>query len=148
MHVMKIGIMCSIDFANEAADIKKRLEAKGHVVSMPYTIEKILSGDMQLADVLKMKSEGAFSDYAKSGDLIRRNWERMKNDDAILVVNIEKNGIPNYIGGNTFLEMGFAHVLNMNIYLWRDIPNMTYSDELKAMNPIVLNEDIESIDRG
>ena len=145
---MKIGIMCSVDFANEVADIKKDLEEKGYIISVPYTIEKILSGDMKLDDVLKMKSEGTFSDYAKSGDLIRWNWERMKKDDSILVVNLDKNGIPDYIGGNTFLEMGFAHVLNMKIFLWRDIPDMAYSDEIKVMNPVVLNEDVEKIDQG
>lgn len=30
--------------------------------------------------------------------------------DAILVLNYDKKGIKNYIGGNTLMEMGFAHV--------------------------------------
>jgi len=47
----------------------------------------------------------------------RRYYEIIKECDAILVLNLEKNKIKNYIGGNTFLEMGFAHVLNKKIYL-------------------------------
>ncbi|MFQ5475028.1 MAG: hypothetical protein ACE5DM_04285 [Candidatus Nanoarchaeia archaeon] len=30
-------------------------------------------------------------------------------NDAVLVVNLEKQGLPNYIGGATFSEMFFAH---------------------------------------
>lgn len=143
---MNIGVMCSIDFAHKVSDIKSALEQKGHQVSVPYTVEKILSGDMTLDSVLKMKEEGSFSDYAKQGDLIRWNWERLKTEEAILVVNLDKNGIPNYIGGNTFLEIGFAHVLNKKIFLWRDIPKMSYTDEIETMNPTILHEDVSQMD--
>ena len=34
--------------------------------------------------------------------------------------------------------MGFAHVLNKKIYLLNNIPEMSYSDEIRAMQPIVL----------
>lgn len=142
---MKIGILCSIDFAHQVAVIKGGLEQMGHAVSVPYSIERILKGEMSLEEVLRMKKEGSFIDYVKSGDLIRRNWERMQKDDAVLIVNLEKKGIPNYIGGNTFLEMGFAHVLEKRMFLWREIPNMTYYDEMRAMDPIILNEDIGKI---
>ena len=55
------------------------------------------------------------------------------------------NGIPNYIGGNTFLEMGFAHVLNKKVFLLNNIPAMPYDDEIKDMQPIVLNGDLLKI---
>ncbi|HOK35473.1 MAG TPA: hypothetical protein PLL80_01600 [Candidatus Pacearchaeota archaeon] len=40
-----------------------------------------------------------------------------KNADAILVVNIDKKGIKNYIGGNAFLEIGFTHILDKRILI-------------------------------
>ncbi len=62
-----------------------------------------------------------------------------------LAVNIDKKGIKNYIGGNTFLEMGFAHVLDKKIFLLNEIPDISYKDEIKAMQPIILNGDLSKI---
>jgi len=93
---MKVAIICSIDFAGEVDQIKQLLESKGHILSVPYSIEKILQGQMTLRQVAHMRKTGTFSDYAKSKDLIRWNWDRMKGSDAVLVVNLDKNGIKNY----------------------------------------------------
>jgi len=41
--------------------------------------------------------------------------------------------------------MGFAHVLSKPIYLYNDIPNTSYTDELVAMQPVVLNGDLLKI---
>jgi predicted RNA-binding protein with PUA domain len=62
-----------------------------------------------------------------------------------LIVNIDKKDICNYIGGNTFLEMGFAHILNKKIFLLNEIPEMIYTDEILAMQPIALNGDLSKI---
>jgi predicted RNA-binding protein with PUA domain len=62
-----------------------------------------------------------------------------------LVVNEDLNNVEGYIGGNTFLEMGFAHVLNKKIFLLNPIPEMGYEDEIVAMKPVVLNNDLEKI---
>jgi hypothetical protein len=59
---------------------------------------------------------------------------------------LDKNGIKNYIGGNTFLEMGFAHVLNQKIFLLNPIPEIPfYKTEIEAMRPVVLNGDLAKI---
>jgi len=60
-------------------------------------------------------------------------------------VNYDKRGIKNYIGGNSFLEMGFAHILQKKIFLLNGIPEIIYSDEIKAMQPTVLNGDLSKI---
>jgi len=79
-------------------------------------------------------------------DAIREFWNAMQDADAVLVLNLEKNGMPNYIGGNTFLEMGFAHVLNQKIFLYNPIPeNPFYQTEIIAMNPIIINGDLALI---
>ena len=58
---------------------------------------------------------------------------------------LEKNNIKNYIGGNSFLEMGFAHILNKKIFILNDIPEMIYTDEIEAMQPIALRGDLTKI---
>jgi len=41
--------------------------------------------------------------------------------------------------------MGFAHVLGKPIYLLYGIPDMIYSDEIKAMQPVLLEGNIVKI---
>jgi hypothetical protein len=66
--------------------------------------------------------------------------------DAILVCNFDKKGIKNYIGGNTLMEIGFAHVNDKKIFLYNPIPeDVPYVDEIKAMIDAVINNDLNLI---
>jgi hypothetical protein len=76
-------------------------------------------------------------------DVIRKYFHEIKEVDAILVLNYTKNGIENYVGGNSLIEMAFAHVLNKKIFLLNPIPKMNYSDEIESFFPVVLNGKIE-----
>jgi len=79
-------------------------------------------------------------------DAIRDFWRLMQGGDAILVVNPDRHGIVNYIGGNTFLEMGFAHVLDQKIFLLNPIPDIPfYRTEIEAFQPIILNGDLDRL---
>ena len=70
----------------------------------------------------------------------------MQGGDAVLVLNFDKNGIRNYIKGNTLMEIGFAHVLNQQIFLLNPIPDIPYyKTEIEAMRPIIVNGDITNI---
>ncbi len=42
--------------------------------------------------------------------------------------------------------MAFAHVLNKKIFLLNDISAMIYTDEIEAMQPVVLNGDFSKIE--
>ena len=65
----------------------------------------------------------------------------------MLVVNLDKHGIKNYIGGNTFLEIGFAHVLYQKIFMLNPIPDILYyKTEIEAMNPTIINGDLSQIE--
>ena len=66
--------------------------------------------------------------------------------DAILVCNFDKKGIKNYIGGNTLMEIGFAHVNDKKVFLLNPIPkNLPYSDEIEAMVDVVINGDLTKL---
>ena len=41
--------------------------------------------------------------------------------------------------------MGFAHVLDIPIYLMQDVPESPYRSEMLAMDPIVLQGDLTRI---
>ena len=78
-------------------------------------------------------------------DPIRLYFEEIKKSNAILVLNYDKKGIKNYVGGNTLIEIAFAHVLEKKIYLLNPIPEMPYSDEIHSMKPTILNGNLDYI---
>ncbi|MFA6376574.1 MAG: hypothetical protein WCX69_04220 [Candidatus Paceibacterota bacterium] len=142
---MKIAFCGSLDFTYEIEKIANRLKDRGFGVSIPISSERILRGEYSLEEIKNKKETGIFSDFAIKYDSIRAYFDVINNCDAILVANYDKKGIANYIGGNSFLEMGFAHVLKKKIYLLNNIPEMIYTDEIKTMQPIILNGDLSLI---
>ncbi len=142
---MKIAICGSLDFTHEIRKVADELLAFGFEVSIPISSEKILRGEFSLEEIKSEKENGTFSERAIRYDSIREYWKKIKGADAILIANFDKKQIINYIGGNSFLEMGFAHVLKKPIYLCNAIPDMIYTDEIRAMQPIVLHGDLTKI---
>ena len=144
---MKIVICASIDLTPKVKEIKKALEDLGHQTEIPFMSQRIIDGEITLADFLAVKDkEGDGRFRRESGeDFIKRYYYLIKGADAIIVVNDDKKGIKNYIGGNVFLEMGFAYTMDKKIFLLNPLPDMGYSDEIKAMQPVVLNGDLKKI---
>ncbi|OGN01947.1 MAG: hypothetical protein A3B91_02655 [Candidatus Yanofskybacteria bacterium RIFCSPHIGHO2_02_FULL_41_29] len=79
-------------------------------------------------------------------DAIREFWRLMQGADAVLVMNFDKHGVKNYIGGNTLMEIGFAHVLDQKIFLYNPIPEIPYyKSEIEAVKPVIINGDLSKI---
>lgn len=78
-------------------------------------------------------------------DAIKVHFEKIKNSDGILVLNFEKKGVKNYIGGAVLMEIGLAHFLGKKIFLLNPIPEVNYRDEIMAMTPVVLDGDLRKI---
>lgn len=136
---MKIIICASISAADEILRIKKELESRGHVVEIPEGVKipeiraKINASNEERADI-KVKY-----------DLIRGYYEKIILSDVVLVVNPEKKGVDGYIGGNTLIEMAFAHVLHKPLYCLYELPDLSYTSEIKAMQPVILQGDLSKI---
>lgn len=136
---MKIVICGSMTASKEMLEIEKKLQALSHEVIIP-----LFTHDYAALDEMdKMHSESAQNKIKY--DLIRGYYEKIKNGDAVLVINIERRGIRGYIGGNSFLEMGFAHIFSKPIYLLEDIPDVNYRDEIETMRPIIIYGDLSLI---
>jgi len=132
---MKVAICGSMSFGKEMLTIKEKLERMGHTVILPENTHAYANGTINIENKLeKMKL-----------DVIRKYFHEIKEVDGILVLNYTKNGIENYVGGNSLIEMAFAHVLNKKIFLLNPIPKMNYSDEIESFFPVVLNGKIEII---
>lgn len=132
---MKITICGSMTFAKDMLDVKQKLEQQGHNVTVPANTELHANGTFDIENKWeKVKL-----------DVIRAYFEEIKHTDAILVINNDKNNIKNYIGGNSLIEIAFAHVLDKKIYLLNPVPNISYSDEIEAMSPVILNGELDNI---
>ena len=137
---MKIAVCGSMVFSPEMVEVGKRLEKLGHKVTLPEFTEHYATLDSRDS----IHTESAHNKIEH--DLIRGYFEVIKKHDAVLIYNPSKNKIENYVGGNTLIEMAFAHVLNKRIFMYNPIPDMHYiKDEIQAMRPEVLEGDLTKI---
>lgn len=128
-----------MSFSKEMLQLKSDLESLGFLdVVIPHNTERYASNELAETSHEAVKEK-------LDRDLIRSYYQEIASADAVIIANYDKNGIKNYIGGNSFLEAAFAHVLNKKLYFLFDIPEMMYSDELKVFQPIVLNGELKQI---
>jgi hypothetical protein len=92
------------------------------------------------------KNAAETADFKRSHDYIHQHYNHILESEAIIIVNLEKKGIKNYIGGNCLMEMGLAYVNNKKIFFLNGMPTeLPYMDEIEAMDPICLHGDLEAI---
>lgn len=127
MHIVISGSMAH---AARMAEIAAELAARGHVVQAPDMTEG---------------AQSAVSAAQKRG-FIDGHFTKIDKAEAVLVVNEDKNGLANYIGGNTLIEIAYAYSRGLDIFVLNPIPDLSYADEVRGMHPIVLNGDIDKIE--
>lgn len=77
--------------------------------------------------------------------LIRDHIDKISKSDAVLICNPTFDDRINYIGANSFLEMGFAFAFNKHIFILTNIPEQPNTDEIIGMLPICLNGDLSRL---
>jgi len=136
---MTITICGSMQFHKEMASVRDQLLARGFKVFVPGELDDIHKNESYMdtdEERITVKIE-----Y----DFIREHFRKIEQADAILILNYEKKGIPGYIGGNTFLEMGYAFGLGKKVYLLYGVPDMDYKTEMFAIQPVVIDGDLSRI---
>ena len=135
---MKIFIISSAAFYDKIKPIKDYLESKGFELLMPNTYDS--------PNLAKEAWNEGYEAHAKLVQkLFKMSEEKIKNVDAVLCINFEKNNIENYIGGATFIEIYEAFKNNKKIYLYHDIPKGMLFDEIASFEPIIINENLDLI---
>ena len=136
---MKIGVIGSMQFTEKMMEARDALKALGHDAFVTDLAAPFVGKTDEEKETIKI-------DQKNNHDAIREFWRMMQGADAVLVLNVEKHGIENYIGGNTFLEIGFAHVLGQKIFLLNPIPEIPYyKTEIEAMKPVILHGDLSKV---
>lgn len=128
-----------MQFHREMISAKAKLETQGLTAFVPSGVYDTSKNESY------MKTDEEKITVKIEHNLIREHFAYIKKSDAILVLNYEKKGIAGYIGGNTFLEMGYAFGLEKKIYVLYPIPEMDYKTEMHAMQPVILNGDISRL---
>ncbi len=141
---MKIYVVGSNHFMKEMVDSKNKLCQLGFEGWIHPDYEAFVRGDRP--DFIERWNKGEQATLKIENDYLRVHYKHILESDAILVINLEKNGSKDYIGGNVLIEMGQAHVTDKKIFLLNDIPEFSpYIDEIKAMEPICLKGDLSKI---
>lgn len=135
----KIFIICSKAFYGELERIKEVLEKKDYEVYLPHTHEKPESEN-------EWYEKGPHEHARMKGIMFHKSRDMIKNMDAVLCLNFTKNGIDNYIGGSTFLELYEAFMEGKKIYLYNDIPTGILYDEIQGFNPTIINGNLDILD--
>jgi hypothetical protein len=135
---MKIFIVCSKHFYDKIPPIKEQLEKAGYIITLPNSYEDPFKEE----DIKKVNQE----EHAKwKQAMMKLQNKKIEQNDAVLVLNYEKNGMLNYIGGATFMEIVKAWELGKKVYLLNPIPSSIFEDELRGINPIILNGNFNNL---
>jgi len=140
---MRITILGSSKFAEQMVEYRDKLIKLGHQVNLHE--HYVAQGNGGMPDLIK-RMEKEHANVKREFGYHRYHYDEIVNkSDGVLVLNFDKNGIKNYIGGNTLMELGFAYVHNKKIFLLKPIPKMTYTDEIESVDPVVINGDLDLI---
>jgi nucleoside 2-deoxyribosyltransferase len=144
---MKITICNSIKFFEDAKKAKIELEKLGHeAITHPMEVE-FNGKTVPVIEFYKVRKSTWNDDIEDKKELfMREHFDRIKESDAVLMLNIDKDGKKNYVGGNAFLEMGLAFALNKKIFMLNPVPeDLSYTEEIKGMKPIIINGDLSKV---
>ena len=137
-NFMKLFIICSKRFYDKIPEIQKELEIMGHAITLPNCYDDPTTED-------RYRSLGSDEHSKWKTGMLKHSAGVIENNEAVLVLNFEKNGTKNYIGGATFLEMYDAFRLGKKIFLYNDIPEGILADEIIGFNPMVIGGNLKKV---
>ncbi len=140
-----ITICSSAAFYRQAVDIQEQLNKLGIEVIVPATATRMKeTSDFDVSHYKTWFADA--NDYHKKSQLMRAHFEEVEKGDAILVLNYEKHGVENYIGGNVLMEMAIAFWLKKPIFILNEMPEESaFEEEIKGMEPILLHGDAKAL---
>lgn len=129
----------SMVFSRDMLELKKQLEKIGHSVVLPIGIEYHLEDPEYHA-----KLEESIPKLVEE-DIMRKNFDQLASQDAVLIFNKKKNNIFGYMGVSMLMELALAYFLNKKIFILYDIPHFNdhrWAHEVMIMQPTFLQGDI------
>lgn len=136
---MKIGIIGSMQFSERMLAVAEELRRLGHQPVVSLFVQTMVGKNDEEKERLKIAQK-------HDENAMKRDIEHLSDVDAILMLNLEKNGVPNYVGGNAFLELGVAYLQGKKLFFTNPLPDTpVFRTELEAFHPVILNGDLTKI---
>jgi hypothetical protein len=145
MNNIAITICASAAFFKQVVEIKKELKKLGFDVKIPKTAGLMKKNkDFDVSHYKTWVKDTR--DYYKKAALIRGHNKKIVESDAVLMINLDKNNIKGYIGGNGLMEMGLAFHFQKTIFIYNPIDDkIFFKEEIYAMQPVFINRDLKKI---
>lgn len=134
-----ITICSSASFYKQVLDLERQLKQLDFKVLIPITAKKMQKTGNFNVDYYKSWYKDPKS-YSKKAKLMKLHFNKVIKGDAILVVNLEKNGKKGYIGPNALMEMAFAFYHKKPIFIYNEISETPFEEEILGMSPIFINQ--------
>jgi nucleoside 2-deoxyribosyltransferase len=132
---MKTITVCgSMKLIEKMKEVELKLKDLGFNILLPNTAE--------VSDYTIMSES---EQYSHKNRMILDHLDKIKQGDAILVVNDRLKDTDSYIGANSFLEIGFAFSLGKKIFLLNEVPQQPNTVEIGGMLPVCLKGDLSTI---
>ena len=139
MKKIKTIVICSsASFYKELFPIQATLKSFGYKVVLPKTAHKMKKNNN--FDVVSHKTWYKNpADYHKKKALMDAHFKEIVKGDAILVVNLKKNGVKGYIGGNALMEITIAYFYRKPIFILNDIDdNSSIKEEVYGVGSVFI----------
>jgi len=142
---VKITICSSASFYKELFPIKEKLEGLGHEVLLPTAAEEMrASGNFRIEDIKTWLANP--QDFDKKTAYMKGHLEKIDRGAVVLVVNLKKNGVEGYVGGNGLLEMFYGWIKKKPIYILHPVTQeLPLYEEVLGMSPVIIDGDLSKI---
>jgi hypothetical protein len=141
----KTIVLCSSgSFYKHVNEIAAELEKMGYKTVVPATAYRMLkSGDYDIAKIKAWVNDPNMFHIKEK--LAMAHFEEVAKGDAILIVNDDKPGKPNYIGPNGTMEWGVAYYLRKPVFILNGVgKDSNFYEEVYGM-ATVLDGDLTKI---
>lgn len=132
-----IVICSSGSFYEHVNQIAAELKGRDYRVVVPATAKKMKGhGDYDISKVKTWVNNPKY--FGRKHSLAMGHFKEVASGDAILIVNDDKPGKPNYIGPNTTMEWGLAYWLGKPVFMLNGVgKDSNFYEEVHGMSTII-----------
>lgn len=132
---MKICLSGSMTLIDQIEELSKLLELLGHQTSVPSRgTEPEFASTATQATAREMKAI-----------FVADHLKKIREADALLIANFQKNGIDGYIGLSALMEAAMAYALEKRILVLNTPAIANSDDDLSSIGAIELKGDLKRL---
>lgn len=141
---MRLTLCGSVAFVHEMDALRQELEMLGHEVKMPGLQKMGPDGVLIPTTEYYAHKKAAVNNpdhwiWKDHSQAIQDHYRKIEWSEAVVITNYNKNGVDNYIGPNTLIEMGVAFYLGKPIFLLNPVPQISCYEEIIGVKPILID---------